>query len=86
MKPLYPDTHPKVEEMLIEGYRKMTPQQKLNQMRELIMRNEMLLIAYLKTQYPEASDYELRLRAASRRVPADLMKKAFGWGVEKEGY
>jgi hypothetical protein len=35
MKKKIQDTHPKIEKMIIEGYRKMTPQQKLQKVSEL---------------------------------------------------
>ena len=86
MKTLSSDTHPKIEQILIEGYRKMSPTEKWERVRELHLFAEALAMADVRRRYPEADDRECRLRVASRRIPVDLMKKAFGWDVEEKGY
>jgi hypothetical protein len=85
MNPLE-QTNPEIERLLIEGIRRMTPGEKL---RRIVALNEMLdalTLAGLREQYPEADNVELRMRLASRKLPADLMKKAYGWDVELKGY
>ena len=37
----------------------------------------------VRRQYPEASEREVFLRAASRRLGRDLMIKAYGWDPAK---
>ena len=40
----------------------------------------------VRSRHPEADERECLLRVASRRVPADLMLKAYGWDVKEKGY
>jgi hypothetical protein len=86
MKPLFEDTHPDIEKMLIDACRKRTPGERLMRVCELNAALEQLARADIVQKHPKASEKEIRLRLASRRLPADLMRKAFGWDVEKEGY
>lgn len=77
MKPMAMDTPPEIEQMLIEGYRKMPVWRKLQQVGEL---ND------IRRRHPQADERELKLRLASRWIEPELMLKVFGWDVEKEGY
>jgi hypothetical protein len=86
MKPLSRDTHPEAEKVLIEGYRRMTPGQKLAKVRALNQMAQRLQLADLRERYPRADENELRLRLASRWLPAELMRKAFSWDPDQEGY
>lgn len=85
-KPLFEDTPLHIKRVLIEGYRRMTPAQKRNGICELNRTLEQLAEADIRRRYPDATDREVRLRVASRRIPADLMRKAFGWNPDVEGY
>jgi hypothetical protein len=80
------DTHPKIEEMLIERYRQMTDAEKWQRMTELCQLAEMMAMADVRQRYPEATERECFLRVVSRRVSADLMRKAYGWDPDREGY
>lgn len=86
MKPQSPDTHPDIERVQIEGYRRMSAAEKLRKIAELNQFLDMLALADVRRRHPEAGEWECRLRVASRRIPADLMKKAFGWDVAEKGY
>ena len=86
MKTQSPDTHPEIERILIEGYRRMTPARKFRYMQEMYEFAEQMGRADIKRRHPDASEREIRLRSASRRISPELMKKAFGWDVKKEGY
>ena len=80
------NSDPKIEQLLIDGIRRMTAAEKL---RRIVALNELLdtiTLSLLREQYPDADDVEYRMRLASRSLPADLMKKAFGWDVEQKGY
>lgn len=83
MKPLISDTHPEVERILIEGYRRMTPEQRLQRVRELNVRLEIVALAEIKSRLPQASEQELKMHLASRRIPHYLMQKVFGWEAGK---
>lgn len=80
------DTHPEIEKILIEGYRKMSPAQKFRCVCEMNLFARRLALADIRRRYPEADERERQLRLASRFLDADLMKKAFGWDPEEKGY
>jgi hypothetical protein len=86
LRPISPDTDPEVERILIEGYRRMTPSQKLQRVRELNQLVQRLALADIRRRYPDASPRECELRLASRWLDADLMRKVFGWDPDQEGY
>jgi hypothetical protein len=80
------DTDPAIEAMLIEGYRRMSPAQKLERVRALTRAVQELALVDIRRRHPDADDRELALRLASRWIEPDLMLRAFGWDVRKEGY
>jgi len=86
MKPMAMDTPPEIEQMLIEGYRKMPVWKKLQQVGKLSDLVRQLAINDIRRRYPQAGERELKLRQALRWIEPELMCKAFGWNVEKEGY
>ena len=64
MKPLFSDTPLEVERVLVEGYRAMSPRQKLERVIALNRALEQLARARLRAQYGEAlSEREIRLRS-----------------------
>lgn len=80
------DTHPKIEALLIEGYRKMSPAQKLEQVRALTRAVQELALLDVRRRHPGASAREQALRVASRWIEPELMVRAFDWDVRKIGY
>jgi len=71
--------------MMIELWRKATPEQKLQKVLSIgRMLNEFVL-ADLRQRYPEATERELQLRLAARSYDRDLMMKAFGWDPDVHG-
>ncbi|MDX1933815.1 MAG: hypothetical protein SFU56_14550 [Capsulimonadales bacterium] len=86
MKTLSPDTHPEIERIWIEGIRKMTPAEKFARLEGLNAMGEQLARTDVLRRYPDATEDEVRLRIASRRIPAELMVKAFGWDPTEKGY
>lgn len=86
MKPLMEDTPPEIEERWLAGLRKRTPAERFRRVGELNAMLNQFALAETRRRHPDASEYELQLRVASRRIPADLMRKAFGWNPDKEGY
>jgi hypothetical protein len=86
MKTLSRDTSPEVERIMIEGYRKMSAWKKLEQVWELTQLVRELAMNDIRRRYPLADDRERKLRLASRWLEPELMKKAFAWDSEKEGY
>jgi len=86
MKTQSPDTHPEIERIIVEAARKMTFAERFQKVEQLIWAAEQLALADIKDRYPNATEHETRMRLGSRRIPADLMRKAFGWDPDVEGY
>jgi hypothetical protein len=80
------DTHPAIQALLIEGYRKMSPAQKLERVRALNHTVQQLALMDIRRRHPNADEREQALRLASRWIEPDLMLRAFGWDVRKMGY
>lgn len=64
----------------------MQPWQKFQRVVELNKIIKQLALDDLRKRYPDATEREHQLRYASRSISPDLMRKAFGWDPEKEGY
>jgi hypothetical protein len=80
------DTHPKVQAILIEGYRRMTPSEKLERVRALTRAVQELALLDVRRRHPGADAREQALRVASRWIEPDLMVRAFGWDAREVGY
>ncbi len=80
------DTSPEAEAILIEGYRRMSPSQKLQRVLDLNRTVQILALARIREQYPEANAREVKLRLASLWIDAKIMRSVFGWDPELEGY
>jgi len=80
------DTPPHIHKMLIEGYRNMSPQQKLKQVSELTLAVQQLALARIRKRYGNCSEREQQLRLASLWLDRDTMMRVFQWDPEKEGY
>lgn len=80
------DTHPKIEALLIEGYRKMSPSQKLERVGALTRAVQELALMDIRRRHPKADSREQALRVASRWIDAELMRRAFDWDVRELGY
>src|SRR5580700_10122367 len=77
---------PELERILLEALRKMTPSEKIKKVNDMVAAMHILAMSDVRSRHPEADERECLLRVASRRVPADLMLKAFGWDVKEKGY
>ena len=80
------DTSPEIERIIVAGHRKMTAAQKFGYVAEMFTALEAMAAAETRSRHPDDTEKEIRLRVASRRIAPELMKKAFGWDVKKEGY
>lgn len=80
------DTPPAAERILIDGYRRMAPREKLERVAALNRAVEQLASARIRAQYGEGvSDRELRLRLAALRFDRQFMVEAFGWDPKVHG-
>ena len=84
----YPsDTSPEVARLVIEGYRRMSPADKIGRVVALNRALEELATARLRSQYgDELTEGERRLRLAALRLDAKLMRDVFGWDPAVRGY
>jgi len=80
------DTPPHIQKILIAGYRRMSPQQKLKRVSELTLAVQQLALARIRKQYGTLSEREQHLRLASLWLDRDTMMRVFGWDPQKEGY
>jgi hypothetical protein len=80
------DTPPHIQKMLISGYRKMSPQQKLKRVSELTLAVQQLALARIRKHYGPLSEREQHLRLASLWLDRETMKSVFHWDTLKEGY
>ncbi|MEO6574534.1 MAG: hypothetical protein ABIP89_11895 [Polyangiaceae bacterium] len=80
------DTHPKIEALLIEGYRRMTVAEKMARVTAMSRAVQELGLADVRRAHPHADERELALRLASRRLDAEIMRRAFGWDPTTQGY
>lgn len=78
MSRLFPDTHPKMEALQVELWRKAGPTRKMNMLAQLNASAQMLALAGLRTQYPQATEAELRRRLASLLLGEELARRVYG--------
>ena len=86
MNPQHDDTPPHIQKILIDGYRRMTPQQKLRQVGELTKAVQQLALARIRKQYGKLSEQEEKLRLAALWLDRETMLRVFKWDPQKEGY
>ena len=80
------DTHPKIQQILIEGYRRMTPAQKMRCVADLNQTVQQLALTRILKQYGPLSDYEQRLRLAALWLDRETMIRVFDWDPLEKGY
>ncbi|HUN21552.1 MAG TPA: hypothetical protein PK299_00310 [Anaerolineales bacterium] len=78
MTALYSDTHPKMEALQIQLWRQATPTRKMNMLAQLNKSAQMLAQAGLRSQYPQASEAELRFKLACMILGDELAHKVCG--------
>lgn len=80
------DTPPYIQEILIAGYRCMSPQKKLKRVSELTKAVQQLALARINQQYGSISEREQRLRLASLWLDRETMIRVFNWDPVVKGY
>jgi hypothetical protein len=78
MSPLYPDTHPKMEALQIQLWRQATATRKMHMLAQLNAAAQLLALTGLRSQYPQASERELRRRLAGLLLGEELAFKVYG--------
>jgi predicted RNA-binding Zn ribbon-like protein len=84
--PEFTDTDPRALEVWRNLLRSKTPGERLMMALQLSEMAIRMSEAGVRTQYPNASEREVFLRAAARRLPRDLMIRAYGWDPESDAH
>ena len=71
-----------VEQQHLEDICRMSDSEKWQRMILLTQLAEKRLRIDIWKRHPDISAYEVQMRVASHRIPADLMRKAYGWNPE----
>jgi hypothetical protein len=82
MTPESRDTHPAIEALRIEGFRRMTPAQKFAQVASLTRNVRDLALAGIRMRHPGIGDRDARLRLAAMTSDPTVLARAFGWAPD----
>jgi hypothetical protein len=77
------DTSEDADRRQFEILRQMTSSQKAKLMTDLTMMAQRLAFAGLRERHPEATDDEIWLRLAARRLGRDVVLKVYGVDVDE---
>jgi predicted component of type VI protein secretion system len=78
MGTLFSDTHPTMEALQIRLWRQASPTRKMHMLAQLNASARILALAGLRSQYPQASEAELRRRLAGLLLGDELASKLYG--------
>ena len=78
MSVLYSDTHPKMEALQIQLWQQASPTRKMQMLAQLNKSAHVLALMGLRSQYPHASETELRRRLADLLLGDELARKVYG--------
>jgi hypothetical protein len=76
------DTHPQIEALRIEGFRRMTPAQKFAQVASLTRNVRDLALAGIRMRHPGISEREVGIRLAALSLDQAVLRRAFGWAPD----
>jgi len=72
------DTTPQARQVLIELYRRMSPEEKLGRVFDAYQMGKMLAMAGIRDRYPEASEKKVWFLWAKQHLGEELFSKAYG--------
>jgi CelD/BcsL family acetyltransferase involved in cellulose biosynthesis len=78
------DTPPPVIERQFELLRRMSPEERLETARQLTLAVQRLAFEGVRRRYPGASDNEVWLRLAARRLGRELVLKIYGFDAGEQ--
>ncbi len=78
MSALFPDTNPKMDALQIELWRQASPTRKMHMLAQPNQSARLLALAGLRSQYPHASEAELRRRLAGLLLGEEIASKVYG--------
>jgi hypothetical protein len=76
------DTHPKMEALQIQLLRQASPTRKMNMLAQLNASARLLAMTGLRSQFPQASEAELRFKLAVLLLGEELARKVCGGGSD----
>ena len=80
------DTPKEIERLLVQGYRRMTPGEKLERVNQLNRSLRTLALAGIRQRFgDDLSEAELQLRLAALSIDRQTMIDAFGWDPDEHG-
>jgi hypothetical protein len=79
------DTEPEIDRLLLEGYRRMTPAEKLERVVDLNRTAEAMATLRLERTYGPLDERERELRLAALRLDRETMIRVFGWDPAERG-
>ena len=80
------DTRPEVFAILLEGYRHMTPAQKIARVNDLSAASRRMAEARIRQEHPDADQSEVRLRLGALTLGRQTMLRVFSWDPAREGW
>jgi hypothetical protein len=87
VKTLSLDTPPEIEEIVLERYRQMTPQEKIAIVQGLNRTVMLMALAGIRMRHGTGlPEREVQLRLAALWLDRETMIKVYGWDPEVEGY
>ena len=78
MTALSSDTHPAMEALQIRLWRQASPTQKMNMLAQLNASARLLALTGLRSQYPQATEAELRRKLAQLLLGEEVAHKVYG--------
>lgn len=83
----FSDTDPEVERLVIEAYRRMTPEERFAKLLDVLRAGELLMRAGIRDRHgQDIGEAEERLRIGALRLGRETMVELFGWDPEVKGY
>jgi hypothetical protein len=80
------DTSPAIYKIIVEGYRRMLPHEKLIQVNEMTKAVQQLALVRIRKQHKNISEQEELLRLASLWLDRETMIRVFNWDPDLQGY
>jgi hypothetical protein len=80
----YADTDPRAMKVWLDCLRRMTPDQKIAAVFSLNKLAWAMAEAGERLVHPQATDREIFLRVAARRLDRDLMIRIYGWDPDQQ--
>lgn len=77
------DTSPAAEQVQIDAWRRMTPEQKVAQVFALNRLVHEVAAAGVRDEYPDASEREVFLRVMVRKLGPELVARVYGFDAER---